>query len=181
MKQANHQVPYCLHCYATLDSLTPPSTHCPECNRINLAVDLKRLWTKERKVRDIEQILKALIVVFLGALSGYILLNSGVGLSGHGHGMAVGAPIVLGILLWDAASITQKTSVFKGSLIWPIVGGLLLWPACTIALGTTQLGPRLIASAVSLACAFGLLSPLLRPRWLAWRGQRVLTLGGQSG
>lgn len=173
MRSHAYRPPYCLHCYAPLGEVISPSTPCPACGRPNLVVDLRRLWTRERKVREIEQLLKAIIVVVIGSISLLALLHPGIGTSGHGHGMAAGAPILLGILLWDAASITQRESLFRGSIIWPIVGGVFLLPAVAFALAVPQPLPRGIAVLVALACVAGLLSPLTRRRWLAWREAHI--------
>ncbi len=173
-----YATPYCLHCYAALKDLSPPSTHCPRCGKINLAVDLKRLWTKERRILEIEHLLKALVVMLIGGISIFALLNSGVGISPHGHGMAAGAPILVGLLLWDVASITQKTSVFRGSLIWSLVCGITLLPAMAFFVNTSAPTVRLVSGLVSTVCLTGLLSPLLLRRyWMAWRMARIS--GGQ--
>ena len=173
MKSKPYRAPYCLHCYAPLEEVAAPSTTCPCCGRANLVVDLRRLWTRERKLRELEQLLKAVVVVLIGAISLTALFNPGVGTSGHGHGMAVGAPILLGILLWDAASITQRESLFRGSIVWPIVGGVFLLPSAALALAVPLPVVRVIAGLVALSCLAGLMSPLLRRRWLSWRREHI--------
>ena len=169
-----YQFPYCLHCYSPLGELTAPSTRCSRCGAANLSVDLRRLWTRERKVRQLEGLLKGVIVVLLGGLSALMLLFPGTGISGAGHGMAAGAPILLGVLLWDAASISQRDSVFRGSLIWPIVGAIGLLP--TILFFLSMPSPwwvRPVSFFLALGCLAGVLSPLTRRRWRAWREARV--------
>ena len=170
----DYRTPYCLSCYAPLGELSAPSTRCPSCGAANLTVDLRRLWTREPKVRRVEALLKGLIVVVLGTLSAVMLLYPGTGTSGPGHGMAAGAPILLGVLLWDAASISQRDSLFRGSLIWPIVGGLVLGPATLIFLSMpSPAWVRPACALVVVCCLAGLASPLTRKRWRCWREARI--------
>lgn len=178
----SYKSPYCLTCYRPLGELTMPSTRCPHCGAANLTVDLRRLWTREKRIREVEWLLKAAIVLVLGSLSAVMLLYPGTGTSGAGHGMAAGAPILLGVLLWDAASISQRDSVFRGSLIWPIVGGLGLLPATMIFLAMPSPEWARPASAIVIVCCLaGLASPLTRRRWRRWREARVTQRQAELG
>lgn len=174
MKKPPYETPYCLHCYIPLHDVEGASTHCPQCGRANLTIDLQRLWTREKRIGDIEDLLKILIVIGVSAISIAALLHPGVGMSGRGHGMAAGAPILLGILLWDVTSITKKTSLFRGSLIWPIVGAIGLLISGPIFWTNGELLVRVVSGAIVAASIAGILSPFTRKRWLAWRVQHVL-------
>lgn len=174
MKKPPYETPYCLHCYVPLHAVKGASTHCPNCGKANLTIDLQRLWTREKRISDIEDLLKILIVIGVGAISTAALVNPGVGISGKGHGMAAGAPILLGLLLWDVASLRQKTSVFRASLIWPIVGTLALLLSGLVFLTTGALMVRVVSGTTALASIAAVLSRITRRRWLAWRENHVL-------
>ncbi|MCB9913955.1 MAG: hypothetical protein H6828_02255 [Planctomycetes bacterium] len=166
--------PYCLHCYAPLGEVQAPSTHCAVCGHANLVVDLRRLWTREKRLRELEHLLKVIVALFIGAISLAALFSRQSGMSAAGHGMGVGAPILLGLLLWDAVSITQRESLFRGSIVWPIVGWAFVVPATALALAVPLPMVRWIAGAVALGSLAGILSPLTRRRWIAWRERHVL-------
>lgn len=170
--------PYCLHCYAPLERFRGASCECATCGRPNLHVDQQRLWTRERRLRELESLAKSLILIAMGGVAALALMFPGSGV-GKGHGMAIGAPILMGILLWDLASITRSESQFRGDIIWPIIGwglgplSLLVLHALSVQEGVG--GPELSAAlflcvAVTVPAVF---SPWIRRRWLRWRAEHI--------
>lgn len=191
MQKKPYHAPYCLYCYASLgvsmatDSHAKDekakqrqapgaSLHCPKCERVNLVVDTHRFWSKETRLVELEWWLKAGVMVLVLGISAVALLNPGTGLSAAGHGMAAGAPILIGILLWDLASITLKRSLFNGAIVWgvvAVVAGLL--PAIGIFLVTQglPLPIRIVLACLPFSFAVG---PILgKSRFEAWREARI--------
>lgn len=173
----NYSSPYCLHCYAPLERFDGASSACGACGSPNLRVDLARLWTREHKLRVLENWLKALVCLAMIAIGGLALLFPGTGV-GKGHGMAIGAPIVLGILLWDTASITRKQSLFQLQIVWPIVGWLLGVPMIwlVLVLGgklSVPLQMTLLVTGVVTTLS-AITSPWLRRWWSSWCERRIV-------
>jgi len=175
IKEMPYSRPYCLHCYAPLEEFEGPGTHCPHCERLNLRVDTQTYWTKERRFRNIEELLKIAVGVLVCSLTALALFDPGLA-SGVKSGMGIGAPILLGVLLWDLARITRKRSVFSARIIWPIAGalfglvGLLLYPEVRLY-GSTQ---AMILVGIAFAIAFfGLLTPLTSRWWRLWRERHI--------
>ena len=98
MDRPNYRRPYCLHCYAPLENVEGASIPCPRCGRANIRLDLQKLWTRERRIRELESILHFLVTAAVVGIGAAALLNSGIG-TGVGHGMAFGAPILIGAVL----------------------------------------------------------------------------------
>lgn len=176
--------PYCLHCYAPLARSKGASYECSACGLSSLQVDFGRLWTREPGLRKLERLAKALILTTMVCLTALILLNPGVGIS-KGHGMVIGAPLLIGVLLWDLASITRSESQFRGDIVWPIVGwglgpivGYVLFGLWTQSGNPLLLGLFVLCCAVTLPAVF---SPLIRRWWRSWRVRHVLRAQGVLG
>jgi hypothetical protein len=148
-------------------------------------VDRGRLWTRERRLRRLESLAKGLILITMASVAAMALLFPGSGV-GRGHGMAIGAPILLGILLWDLASITRSRSQFRADIVWPIIGWLLGPLSILVALALWIEESRhplllilaILCAAVTLPAIF---APLIRHRWVAWREAHVARGQALSG
>jgi|GEM_PF-2643385 len=175
-KHPDYSTPYCLHCYAPLEEFRGASTACSSCGEPNLRVDLQRLWTRERRLREVEDLLKVLVCLAMGAIAAFALLNPGMGV-GRGHGMAIGGPIVMGVLLWDLASITRRRTLFRSDIVWPIIGWLLGLPFVWMVLVVgdevaTPVRYALLVSGIALTLP-AMASPLLRRGWSRWRDGHI--------
>lgn len=172
----DYRSPYCLHCYTPVERFKGASEPCPACDRPIVKADFGRLWTRERKLKELEDLLKTLVVVAMTIVGALALLYPGIGV-GRGQGMAIGAPIVIGVLLWDVASITRQRSLFRADIIWPIIG-LLLGPIFlmfTLALAKDE-GREVYYVWAGLTVAImvpAILSPLLRRWWSSWRARHI--------
>lgn len=168
---SEYSSPYCLHCYAPLGRMTGASVPCPACGRANLKADQQQLWTRERKLRELESLLKLAIALAMIGVGAMALLFPGTGV-GRGHGMAIGTPIVVGILLWDLASITRRQTIFRADIIWPIIGWFLGLPFVwfTLTIGG-MVSPRVQVTLLVLGVVVtipAIFSPLLRRFWTRW-------------
>lgn len=109
--------PYCLCCYAPLERTGGASSRCASCDAVNLRDDHRRFWTREPRLVGLEQMLKAVVTGIVVLLFALILLNPSGG-TGSGHGVAVGLPILIGVLGWDAAScVTRRRTTWRTSLV----------------------------------------------------------------
>jgi len=178
MTRPSYSRPYCLICYAVLSEFRGASTHCSCCGGVNLRIDLQRLWTREPRVLTWEWALKALVLALCVGVGALALFHPGFGV-GRGQGMAIGAPIVIGVILWDLVSLSQRESSYRSSIIWPVIGLIFGLPATavfSIALSNGwSLSAILLSGAASAIFFAAMLTPYSRKRWLRWRDERVAT------
>lgn len=169
--------PYCLRCYASLSSKRATSRRCKRCGENNLEVDRLMRWTREERFVLLERLLKFAVVFAMVLVAAVALLSPGIG-SGKGHGMAIGAPILVGVLLWDVAGLTRKRSQFRADIVWPIIGWFLGLPAAGLfwALYSNERAGAgalwLLGFSVALTLP-AILSPRIRRRWASWRESYV--------
>ena len=130
---------YCLFCYAPMERIQGASAPCPECGEVNLREDRRTYWTRERRLVRLEGELKMWAVIVSLAIA-FPLLFIHRGSHGFaGVGYAAGAPIVVGFILWDAATlVTARRSLLRHDLIWPLMPITLV------------LGPFLLFGGISL-------------------------------
>ncbi|HPF13299.1 MAG: hypothetical protein H6830_02645 [Planctomycetes bacterium] len=131
---------------------------CPACGKVNLREDQRTYRTLSEAKVESERTAKGLVVLAMGVLGIAMMgLSSGLGM---GQGWAIGLPIVLGVILWDAAgSFTRRRTQFSHRTLWPLMlACLVLGPAAMyllLAFSTrsldlgTSLGVLLLASVAS--------------------------------
>ena len=168
--------PYCLFCYAPMPEFEGAVQACPRCGRRNLACDQGVFWTRERRLRELEEVAKALIVLAIGGMTALLLTSPGG--SGTGQGWAVGAPILLAAYLWETAGkITRWTPELRGWIVWTIflfVPGFFAMPVIAgIALEFEEV-PDWIAFLAPVALAPAAAVPFLARAFDRWRVRRIL-------
>ena len=178
--QPEYSRPYCLHCYAPIAPSSSPSVWCGTCGRSNLKVDLDRLWTGERRFRDLEDMLKVAVVLGMLAFCAYAVFVLGLQ-DYRAMPMAIFVPGVVGVLLWDLASITHRSGVYR----WDVISAVLGWLVCPLWLLVTgarvlrarELEHRLAFLGLFLAgllvAVLSIGAPWLRARLRAWRDGHV--------
>lgn len=125
-RQRIQRAGYCLYCYTTLESTSGPSQRCPSCGRVHVRVNQAVFWTLEPRLRWIEAMVKAGIVLFLvGVL---LALAMKVDMGTHPvNTFFIGPLVFLGFVLWwTAGLITRKPRHFSPRLLWVTVLGLLV-------------------------------------------------------
>ena len=168
--------PYCLHCYAALSPQLGARALCSSCGKTSLRVDIERVWTQERRLRDLEDILKVSVVLLMLAFSAFAVFVLGIQ-DYRALPMAIFVPGVLGVLLWDLAAITRRRAAYRWDLILALLGALIggfwllaVWARLVAARGPTHwedwLGVGGVA-AVVLGIVLG--GPLVRWRWSRWQ------------
>lgn len=168
--------PYCLHCYAPLPAFQGASALCSGCGRSNLRVDLERLWTQERRFRELEDVLKVAVVLLMLAFSAYSVLV--LGIQDHrALPMAIFVPGVLGVLLWDLAAITRRRATYRWDLLLALLGALVggFWLLAVTARVVSARNPSSwtdwlgVAGVALVVLGVVLGGPLARWRWVRWR------------
>lgn len=178
MKKASPRFhsPYCLHCYAPMERIQGASEPCPSCGSPIVKADLSRLWTHERRLHKIESLLKAMVCVAMTIFGALALVWPGAGVS-PGQGMALVVPLVVGVLLWDAASITRRRSLYRADILWSIIGWVLGPIALLATLGMAAgEGHREFygwAGVTVMIMVPAILSPLIRRGWSRWRDNHI--------
>lgn len=120
MTLAKHLPTYCLFCYEELERPRVASVHCPACGRLNLRQDLQDYWTREPRFVRLERALKLVIVALVALASGYLMFPTRQMHGYAGVGYSAGAPLLIGIILWDTASLaTRRRSMLRLELLWP--------------------------------------------------------------
>ncbi len=191
MQQRPYQFPYCLHCYAPLEFDLATDSHalgtkakarkharasvpCPQCDEINLVVDISHHWTKEPVLVEIEWWMKAAIVALLAVLGLSILITTRESWSLRGHEMLIGVPLFTSVLFWDLASITRKKGLLNGAIVWGGVAAILgLGTVLVLLYPSANADP---SSLVLVGCLMliGMVLPgRVKQRWEAWRDKRV--------
>lgn len=142
--------PYCLYCYAPMEPDERASQTCGACGSVNLREDRRAFWSKEPRLVSLERSTQIFIGILIGAMALAILADpSGGSGAGKGHGMAVGLPILLGVLLLDVTSaITRRRAMFGGTMIWLIMGPLMLVLTAPVSLLFWKLDMRLASMAM---------------------------------
>ena len=69
--------PYCLTCYAPLESGASAAVTCGHCGEVNIRQDFARFWTREAWLRGAERFTKAAIVA--SRVSGSPSMGSHIG------------------------------------------------------------------------------------------------------
>ena len=178
--------PYCLRCYAPMKPYRGSCAECPRCTHLNLRVDQRLFWTQERRLRELEQLAKVLIVIFLGWV-GYLLLPPTTGGVGMGQGWAVGFPILFGYVLWETASkITRRKPYFRAAIVWTIL--LLIFGLPVLAVGVALCiagkgplwGGILVAGIGFAMTVLGVFCWWIGAALERWKTERILR-GGEAG
>ena len=171
--------PYCLHCYAPLAVSQSASAWCGTCGKSNLRVDLEQLWTSERRFRELEDLLKVIVVLSMLGFCAFAVFVLGL----HDHRampMAIFVPGVIGVLLWDLACITRKAGTYRWDLIAAGIGWVIgpLWLIITLVAGFERPPRDRIAWGGLFAmglfvCVTTIGAPWIRRRWMGWRDRHV--------
>lgn len=174
--------PYCLYCYAPLPPFDGASQACGRCGRTNLACDQGIYWTRERRIVELESFTKLCIAILIGWMSWAVLTKSDG--FGTGQGWAVGAPILLGVYLWETAGkITRWGTELRAWIVWLvflIVLGLL-GAAFLLALALSPRdGPTWLAFLSPLPLLPAAATPFLARAFDRWRTRRILSGAGLS-
>jgi ribosomal protein L40E len=168
--------PYCLRCYARMESYAGTRRACERCGYVNLKIDQQLYWTREKRLRELEGLAKTLIVAFLIGLA----LLIGVGLKGHrgggmGQGWAIGFPVLIVVILWDTASkITRYKPYFRATIVWRIIAAVFAVLAALLSIGQ-PVGEQLslygmAAVPLGIALFLGRIGRALA----RWRDRRIL-------
>ena len=158
---------YCLYCYGPMAEIRGASEPCPRCGEVNLKVDRREHWTLEPRLVRLEALLKALTVALALALAYPLLIFPSGGHGFAGVGFSMGAPLLIGFVLWDAASlVTARRSLLRHSVLWPLLPlTLVAGPALVIAGVGIAIGwPfwRALLVGLGLAVPSALLAALMR-------------------
>ena len=168
--------PYCLRCYAALPTFAGARCVCERCGFVNVKHDLGIFWTKEKRFRDLEELAKTLIVLFLVGLGLVVALGlkEGSGI-GTGQGWAVGFPILIGVILWETAEkITRRKPYFRAAIVWRVVFVILGGPIVLLGVATEPGLARVVVFAVGGALLFvALTAGAWSKRLAAWRDRRI--------
>lgn len=174
----DYVTPYCLHCYAPLAASQSASIWCGSCGKTNLRIDLDLLWTSERRLRELEDMLKVIVVLSMLGFCAFSVFVLGL----HDHRampMAIFVPGVIGFLLWDLVSITRKSGTYRWDLIAAGIGWVIgpLWLVLAGVGGWSSPRDQLSWGALF---AMGLIimiltigAPWIRRRWMGWRDRHV--------
>lgn len=171
------RAPYCLHCYAPMERMAGASEPCPRCGRPNLKDDQRRFWTREPRLVRLQGLANLGVTAAVVSTGAAILFHPGVG-TGRGHGMAVGLPILLGVLGWDAASgLTRRTTMWRSGLVLAgvlAVFGLLTAVVAAAAVRAGRWADSLgIAGLAILLCAAAFAAFRAGPTFARWRQRYV--------
>lgn len=187
---ARVQRPYCLQCYAPMSRSHDACAECPSCGAQNLRIDQDNYWSREPWLRRLELCGKTGVALLVGWMT-YVALFAFQTSFGVAQGMAIGAPILVGIVLWDTVSkLTRSNPYFNAGLFWSIlpllVGAPILLLGVTLCTRVLQAWPperridhqnARVALAVLLTglflVGFALTSRLLGRRARAWQLRRV--------
>ncbi len=120
MSAEAHKGPYCLECYAPIQANERALVTCERCGARLVREDLRQFWTRERRFVLIESGLKALVVLLVAGLFAFILRPTGHMHGNTGVGYSAGMPVLIGLLLWDTASlVTRRRSILRLEIVWP--------------------------------------------------------------
>ncbi len=112
---------YCLYCYGPLESKPGPSQRCERCGRVHVQVDHAVYWTLEPRMRWIERVVKASIVVSILGLPLVLVKWSG-GFDNLTGTFLCGPFLLLGpALWWTAGLITRQPRHFSPRVLWTTV------------------------------------------------------------
>lgn len=169
--------PYCLRCYLPLERQSDARQVCSRCGYVNVKVDQGKYWTREAWLCRIEWLAKAAISLLIAWISWKILFAGQAG-TGMGHGIAVGFPILLGVVLWDTASkITRRQPYFRATIVWSVVIAVLGVLPTLVGVFASDLPPmaRTVILTVGLGF-FGIAAaiPLLGRAYGRWQVRRIL-------
>lgn len=147
--------PYCLECYAPMARFEGTSHTCELCGRLNLEVDQRSYWTRERRFVAIETTLKALILALVLGIYAWMVWPPRMNF-GTGQGWAIGMPILFGIVLWESASkVTRRKPYFNAGLFWGGVVAVVVVPflAVQAVIGALDLTQLAVGLGMLLLCA----------------------------
>lgn len=114
---------YCRYCYARIEGYRGASIPCPGCGQVHLRVNEEKYWTLETPLRDLERLAKGASIALVIGLGVWLWIRAQAKVSlGMGQGYAIGAPIVVLMILWMTASkITHRHTYFRAGLLWSIL------------------------------------------------------------
>ena len=113
-----HRTEYCLYCYEPLQGPSRASQRCERCGKVHLHADHATYWTRERRLVEVESLVKfgifILVVIFFFALA------NKVGMGPHRINTFFIGPLVMlgGVLWWTAGLITRKPRYFSPRVLW---------------------------------------------------------------
>ena len=170
--------PYCLHCYAPLATSQSASVWCGACGKSNLRVDLDQLWTQERRFRELEDVLKVLVVLSMLGFCFFAVFVLGL-YDYRAMPLAIFVPGVIGVLLWDLACITRREGTYRWDLICAGIGWVVapLWMVITGLTGWANSGERLAWGGLFAMGAIVMILTVgasrIRRGWFVWRDHHV--------
>jgi len=152
--------PYCLRCYATIDTrhLT-----CDHCSFPNPAALRQRYWTQEPALVRTESVLKATIAV-LTAVACFTILRT-MRHMGTGAGWFILSPAFLGIALWKTASgLTRRSGPFHVAVFWKATFALVAISGIVLGWWVAVVGVVMLGATIAWGRFFA--------RWKVRRVQR---------